>query len=315
MLRSDHAPILTILNSNRRPTNKPFRFENWWLAEQDYQTVAQTSWRHSVSRTFAQKTKYLAADLRSWRRKKPKLSDQLAQVEDQLLQEQSKPPQQQDFTLQEQLTEQHHQLLSKNEQFHLQRAKKNWALLGDRNTSFFHLSITKRSRKNRIAYLQNLDGSHSTTQEQLAATLLAYFHSIYNVNNLNTSDTDIFDSQLDIVQEDNQTHVSPPNYNILAGHEVQIQTDLTYTNSIPDDTELHNIIKEMRNNASPGPDGLNALFYESSWTWISQDVCNLVTTFYSTATLQPEINHTFLVLIPKKTTAYPASGLQTHQLV
>jgi endonuclease/exonuclease/phosphatase family metal-dependent hydrolase len=33
MMRSDHAPILTILNSSRCQTNKLFLFENWWLLE------------------------------------------------------------------------------------------------------------------------------------------------------------------------------------------------------------------------------------------------------------------------------------------
>jgi hypothetical protein len=43
MLRSDHAPILTLLSSSRQRTNKPFRFENWWLFEQDYEQTAKTS--------------------------------------------------------------------------------------------------------------------------------------------------------------------------------------------------------------------------------------------------------------------------------
>jgi hypothetical protein len=60
--------------------------------EQDYNTVAQQSWNHSASRTFTHKTKYLAADLCKWCKTKPKLSDQLAAVKDQLLQQQSKPP-------------------------------------------------------------------------------------------------------------------------------------------------------------------------------------------------------------------------------
>jgi len=99
MLHSDHALILTILNSTRHRANKPFRFENWWLMEQDYQMVAQQSY------SFVQKTKYLDADLRKWRKKKPKISYQLAAVEDQLLQQQSKPPPQlQDFDLQNHLT-------------------------------------------------------------------------------------------------------------------------------------------------------------------------------------------------------------------
>jgi hypothetical protein len=108
MLHSDHAPILTILNSTRQQTNKPCCFENWWLIEQEYELVAKNSWQRSISRPFYQKTKYLASDLRKCRRTKPRLTNQLATVEDQLLQEQTKPPQYQDFNLQVQLTEQHH---------------------------------------------------------------------------------------------------------------------------------------------------------------------------------------------------------------
>lgn len=100
MLQSDHTPILALLDSNRTNTAKPFRFENWWLMEQDYEEIAMASWHKSLSRPFHQKTKYLAADLKKWRRNKPKLSDQLAEVEDQLLQDQSRPPNQQDFILQ-----------------------------------------------------------------------------------------------------------------------------------------------------------------------------------------------------------------------
>jgi mRNA-degrading endonuclease YafQ of YafQ-DinJ toxin-antitoxin module len=82
--------------------------------EQGYEEVAKSSWQRSTRRPFHQKIRYLAADLKRWRRVKPKLSDQLAAVEDQLLQEQLKPPNQQDHNLQQQLTDQHHQLLIKD---------------------------------------------------------------------------------------------------------------------------------------------------------------------------------------------------------
>jgi hypothetical protein len=148
MLRRDHAPILAILNSSQRRTNKPFRFENWWLMEQEYEDIAKTSWQRSTTRPFHKKANYLATDLKKWRRVKPKLANQLATVEDQLLQDQLKPPSQQDFQLQAQLTEEHHRLLVKDEEFHHSRAKKNWALRGERNTTYFHQAIVKRNRKN-----------------------------------------------------------------------------------------------------------------------------------------------------------------------
>lgn len=112
--------------------------------ERHYQLVAKQSWCHSDSRPFTQKTKYLASNLHKWHKNKPKLSDQFATIEDKLLQLQSKPPHEQNFDLQKHLTHQHHQLLAKEEHFHLQRAKKNWAIHGDRNTAYFHLSITKK---------------------------------------------------------------------------------------------------------------------------------------------------------------------------
>jgi hypothetical protein len=69
--------------------------------EQEYEQVTQTSWQRSNNRPFHQKAKYLAADLKKWRRAKPKLSNLMAIVEDQLLQDQLKPPSQQDFQLQQ----------------------------------------------------------------------------------------------------------------------------------------------------------------------------------------------------------------------
>ena len=56
----------------------------------------------------------------------------------------------------------------------------------------------------------------------------------------------------------------------------------------------------MRSNASPGPDGLNAAFYKSAWPWISNDIHTLVSDFYTSAFMHPEVNQTFIALIPKK---------------
>jgi hypothetical protein len=81
MMRTDHAPILAVLNSTRHKTNRPFCFENWLLREQEYHTVAHQSWQRSASRTFTQKTSYLAHDLRKWRKSRPRIPDQLAVIE------------------------------------------------------------------------------------------------------------------------------------------------------------------------------------------------------------------------------------------
>jgi hypothetical protein len=135
------------------------------------------------------KTKFLAGDLKTWRRRKPKLDDQLQAIEDTILQEQHKPPSEQDFDLQQQLSQQHQDLLIKDEQFHLQRAKKNWARLGDTNTSYFHQAIVKRTRKNMITYLINPDATEATTQDQIATTLTNYFQNIFTTDQTYSNNT------------------------------------------------------------------------------------------------------------------------------
>ena len=68
------------------------------------------------------KTNYLAADLKTWRRTKPKLTDQLETIE-QLLQQQSLPPHLQNQSIQKELTHQHHLILTKQETYHRQIQK------------------------------------------------------------------------------------------------------------------------------------------------------------------------------------------------
>jgi hypothetical protein len=286
MMYSDHAPILLLSISNRQRPKKPFRFENWWLMEQDFQDVAQTSWNRSATRSFSHKTRFLAADLKKWRRLKPKTRDQLHSIEEQILADQLLHPSQQNPSLQHQLHQQHHHLQNREEVYHIQRAKKRWAVKGDRNTDFFHLSIIKRNRKNTISFLTNPDGTPSTTPDQIAATLTTYFQTIFT--------SSIPQSMLSHIPQ------SPPsNSNTPLPLPNPDLTDFTY--STPDINELYSIIKNMRSNATPGPDGLNAAFYKATWNWSKQDVHHLVSAFYTDSTLPPELNRTFITLIPKKT--------------
>jgi hypothetical protein len=76
----------------------------------------------------------------------------------------------------------------------------------------------------------------------------------------------------------NGTSLSLPNQDLA---------DFTY--STPDLTELYSIIKNMRSNATPGPDGLNAAFYKATWNWSKHDVHQLVSDFYTNSTLLSSI--------------------------
>ncbi|WVZ67683.1 hypothetical protein U9M48_016730 [Paspalum notatum var. saurae] len=56
----------------------------------------------------------------------------------------------------------------------------------------------------------------------------------------------------------------------------------------------------MKQDAAPGPDGLNVAFYRAAWPWLGDDIVQLIHSFYETGNLPPQLNKTFIVLIPKK---------------
>jgi hypothetical protein len=46
------------------------------------------------------------------------------------------------------------------------------------------------------------------------------------------------------------------------------QQNQDYTDSIPDDQEIWETLKDMKRNASPGPNGFNVEFYIATCEWI-----------------------------------------------
>ena len=92
-----------------------------------------------------------------------------------------------------------------------------------------------------------------------------------------------------------------PTQNLDFSHEGTIINE--FINSIPSLDECLQIIKNMKLNASPRPDGLNVAFYRATWPWIKEDVHKLVTDFYISGEFLDPINTTEIVLIPKKANA------------
>jgi hypothetical protein len=271
---SDHAPILVSTNSHFGKTKLNFKFENWWLMEEDYHHTAKSSWLASANRPFHARTSNLAGSLKKWCRKKKPIDQQLSKIQDQIHEIQMQPIQVRNHALEANLVAQYDQNLTKLTEFHRQRAKKHWATHGDRNTSFFHHAVLKRRRRNRISSVNDTQGNTLHDPDEIASEFVSYFRSIFRSS---TTNTDRPFLSTTIARE--------------AGD---------YTNSIPDKEEIWGILKAMRGNASPGPDGFNVAFYKSAWSWIADDVVAVVQNFYMTGVLPPHINDTNIALIPKK---------------
>jgi hypothetical protein len=76
--------------------------------------------------------------------------------------------------------------------------------------------------------------------------------------------------------EQHTDEAAPPNHSNAGPLSNSQPANHDFTNSIPDAQELHCSVKNMRNNASLGPDGFNAAFYKSAWHWLSANILQLV---------------------------------------
>ncbi|XP_071678491.1 uncharacterized protein [Lolium perenne] len=243
---SDHAPILLSTDGPVRKTKRSFKFENWWLKEEDFNTTAKTAWAKTTNHAFSVRTKRLAGDLRIWRRKKKPLQQELNEFEGQIKQIQMQPLKQQNQQLEANLVTRYEQNLTKLTDYYAQRAKKNWLKDGDKNTAFFHKAITKRKRRNTIVSIRDENDITQFMPDKIGKTFVNYFRHIF-ASQYTNHDRPYLQTQLPQASQD-------------------------YTYSIPDKTELWEILKDMKRNASPGPDGFNVEFYLATWEWIGDDV-------------------------------------------
>jgi hypothetical protein len=116
----------------------------------------------------------------------------------------------------------------------------------------------------------------------------------------NSHFTDIFQAQdYPTIQQEINSAGTQPVFDQTQTHDANGDND-DFTYSIPTLQEIHNIIKGMKSNAVPGPDGLNAAFYKASWDWIKADVLQVVKDFYRSCALPTNLNNTFHALVPKK---------------
>jgi hypothetical protein len=63
--------------------------------------------------------------------------------------------------------------------------------------------------------------------------------------------------------------------------------------------ELKNAVWDCNVSKSPGPDGFNFKFYRKAWSFICNDMLDIVSEFFRTERLQEGINRTYVTLITK----------------
>ena len=147
---------------------------------------------------------------------------------------------------------------------------------GDRNTKFFHSKATQRRKKNHISGIQNSQGQWVEELKEVVEVASNYFDNLFSAGAanqmeecLNAAPNKVTDNMLEVLLGE------------FTAEEVKVA------------------LFQMGPTKAPGPDGMNALFYQKFWHIVGDDVVSTILNFLNNGNMLPEINHTNIVLIPK----------------
>lgn len=69
--------------------------------------------------------------------------------------------------------------------------------------------------------------------------------------------------------------------------------------AIPSSQTIKDVVFSIKQDSAPGPDGYTGQFFQACWDFIGADVVRAVTTFFELGFILPNLNFSFVVLIPK----------------
>ena len=166
--------------------------------------------------------------------------------------------------------------LQREETLWRQKARIKWLFAADLNTKFFNLTTIIRRRKNAIDFIKNQQGSWVSGRKEIGRCFESFFRNLFETSNpsiLNNLDNLICPS---LFEED-----------------IQMLT------KIPTPEEVKDVVFSMNSNKALGLNGMSAHFYKFYWNIIGGEVIEAISIFFQRGYMLREINHSFIVLIPK----------------
>eukprot|EP00253_Pinus_taeda_P024539 PITA_24539 len=288
---SDHWPILLHWSRPSNCSNRPFRFEAFWLLDTKFKEVVNQAWKSFIPPAgakmyqFQQKLKHLKQTLKIWNRNhfgniqesRQKLEQQMKALQQTFFLEGCTEEQiQQEQVLWNQIEERKKQ----EEILWRQKSRISWLKEGEKNTKFFHKSTIQRRMHNKIIFVDNQQGERVEAHEDMEKEFAGYFKDILKEPNGNRDEAiwDITQHIPKIINEDHNTQLLQP---------VSLK-------------EVEEEISQLKDGKAPGPDGFTANFFHEFWELIKTEVWELVEESRSMHWVLPALNSSFIALVPKE---------------
>ncbi|KAL0006567.1 hypothetical protein SO802_008069 [Lithocarpus litseifolius] len=167
-------------------------------------------------------------------------------------------------------------LLLKQEIYSAQWSRMLWLKHGDKNTKFFHSKASHRRRRNFIKGIQCTQGNWVDEGEDIAKVATGYFDNLFCAGTCDQMEECLTAVPRKVTPDMQNTRSSE-----FSAEEVKLA------------------LFQMGLTKAPRPDGMNALFYQRFWHVVGDTVVDAVLDFLNNGHMLLDINHTYIVLIPK----------------
>ena len=298
--QSDHAPCLLRMPSIRRRVVKPFKLFHHVIDHPEYAETVADNWKcDDIVGTdqfkLVRLLKKLKRPLRSLNKRHFSVISQRVKGQkekvDALQRALLTSPD--NATTAEEHVERDklNTLLKAEEKFYRQRSRVRWADVGDRNTPFYHRTVSQHASRNHIHYLKDTDYRMLFSMDDIKAHAANYFQGILGSTVLPFS----------AASSEDLTSLLP--FRCTELQQNYLKREVTAA-------EIKATLFSMPMNKSPGPDGYSVEFIRASWDTVGEDVIKAVREFFRNGKLLKDMNTTAISLIPKKPEACSLSDFR-----
>ncbi|KAH7863586.1 hypothetical protein Vadar_019513 [Vaccinium darrowii] len=291
---SDHNPLVLDTNAPLNKVGKPFRFESFWVTEDECKGVIDQAWTKNQEGAFmfalCKKLRVCKESLKEWNKRTfGNLRLKIAASKDQLIEIQKQLEQGFNFDLVEaekRLKRVLEDLWQKAAMYWHQRLRIKWLQMGDRNSRLFHLSTIQRRQRNQIMRLKDKNEVWRNDPKEIAERVRDYFNILYEEPPARE-----FEDLISLIDP-----IITPEWN------AQLVRTITRE-------EVKLAAFQMGPLKAPGSDGFPGIFYQTYWDTVGEDVFSAVQSFFNEGIMLKEVNQTNIILIPKRDYFGTAVGL------
>ena len=159
----------------------------------------------------------------------------------------------------------------------IMRSKANIVEYDEKNSKYFASLEKKRSETKLISRL-SINNSISTNQREIITEIQSFYKNLYNKRQQNNSKFNFFDESINKLSN----------------------IDRTKCEGLITESECLNALKCMKNQKSPGSDGITVEFYKIFWNNIKEFYVNSINYSFETGSLTELQKQSIITIIPKQ---------------